>query len=955
MDTEVGLIREGEEALALAGQLLNQRRLPEAVDPLSPWLEDHPNDDRAKPMSHSDPNPGPRQPPTRGVREATSMVMFARSLMPDACRSMPLRRRRGTRACAMSVACAVAGISVLCGTTLGQPGSYEFGWSVPGEDEVRAYRDRPVWEMPTHVGNLRPLDEEVEADGDDPGWRYVRGCLLQEMRRYDDALRDFEVAGPGPNPAVRGATGVPDAYFAQLMALGRARDSLGLLAGWREERPDDARNSGMVAAAYYLLGDHHNAQAWLPSAWAVDGPVGLREARLSMHAALGRSLAPGMPHLPTSNDPYWPYTPDWLPALLDTEESVAGDWRRFVSDSSVVIAGPGVPDPVVTQVTEALAAASESAATELAYDRGDPLVTFVSVDSTALCRLAREFTVEADAPRVFYRWGYNRGFLLVDPTDTPPEVIHQRCRWMSAMRAAERRSVRWCPRWLATGTATHVAPPQHPNGPCFVAAHGTRGPSLRWMEWALTVQDPSNPNYVMAEHLAASAASFIADSYGATKLWELVETTSAYSTWEGALEACLQTKLAGLEAKWHAWLRQRYGGDSLPPGVVEACVTEPSPACAERLGAQGFVKECADQVLDSSTADAGALAAASLAVARVVGSNEAWDGLKPHIGRLGDTPFVLTGVQLALGAGDQASADLLLDRLREMDLLVLDNLASFVWGLHLCGLDQDVIDTLDDHADAVSSDSSLLVLKAIASMSMSEFEDALADLKAAAALTPHSASVFRNLFAAAKALGLPDGALTYAEKTARLAPWDFTAAVHYGAQLEQCGEVAAAIGQAVHAQEIAQRGLRPEMRLGPDGPARRPIRTGETEIDSRAPSRVEMEYLASSLLVHVYAGAGKLSNAEFYASRAQDRFPEEAEPCLWAAKAQAAQGNMVGAIHNLESAVRLDPSFAAAHELLVELHVANGDLDAARRALRRGIKDCPDSTALATRADELLR
>ena len=40
-------MREGEDALAAAEKLLNQRRLPEAVDLLSPWVEEHPDDTRA--------------------------------------------------------------------------------------------------------------------------------------------------------------------------------------------------------------------------------------------------------------------------------------------------------------------------------------------------------------------------------------------------------------------------------------------------------------------------------------------------------------------------------------------------------------------------------------------------------------------------------------------------------------------------------------------------------------------------------------------------------------------------------------------------------------------------------------------------------------------------------------------------------------------------------------------
>ena len=40
-------MREGEDALAQAEKLLNQRRLPEAVDLLSPWVESHPDDARA--------------------------------------------------------------------------------------------------------------------------------------------------------------------------------------------------------------------------------------------------------------------------------------------------------------------------------------------------------------------------------------------------------------------------------------------------------------------------------------------------------------------------------------------------------------------------------------------------------------------------------------------------------------------------------------------------------------------------------------------------------------------------------------------------------------------------------------------------------------------------------------------------------------------------------------------
>ena len=40
-------MREGEDALAQAEKLLNQRRLPEAVDLLPPWVEDHPDDARA--------------------------------------------------------------------------------------------------------------------------------------------------------------------------------------------------------------------------------------------------------------------------------------------------------------------------------------------------------------------------------------------------------------------------------------------------------------------------------------------------------------------------------------------------------------------------------------------------------------------------------------------------------------------------------------------------------------------------------------------------------------------------------------------------------------------------------------------------------------------------------------------------------------------------------------------
>ena len=40
-------MREGEDALAAAEKLLNQRRLPEAVDLLSPWTQEHPADGRA--------------------------------------------------------------------------------------------------------------------------------------------------------------------------------------------------------------------------------------------------------------------------------------------------------------------------------------------------------------------------------------------------------------------------------------------------------------------------------------------------------------------------------------------------------------------------------------------------------------------------------------------------------------------------------------------------------------------------------------------------------------------------------------------------------------------------------------------------------------------------------------------------------------------------------------------
>ena len=39
-------MREGEDALAEAEKLLKQRRLPEAVDLLSLWVEDHPDDAR---------------------------------------------------------------------------------------------------------------------------------------------------------------------------------------------------------------------------------------------------------------------------------------------------------------------------------------------------------------------------------------------------------------------------------------------------------------------------------------------------------------------------------------------------------------------------------------------------------------------------------------------------------------------------------------------------------------------------------------------------------------------------------------------------------------------------------------------------------------------------------------------------------------------------------------------
>lgn len=41
-------MREGEDALAEAEKLLKQRRFPKAVDLLSPWTEQHPDDARGR-------------------------------------------------------------------------------------------------------------------------------------------------------------------------------------------------------------------------------------------------------------------------------------------------------------------------------------------------------------------------------------------------------------------------------------------------------------------------------------------------------------------------------------------------------------------------------------------------------------------------------------------------------------------------------------------------------------------------------------------------------------------------------------------------------------------------------------------------------------------------------------------------------------------------------------------